>query len=403
MILKHKEHLNKALLKYLYFCTFLLGISSAFILYIESDYFKVGFGSDNITFFFLVAYGIALALMLNWHHLVRKYGKFNVFIFSLIVKMIVVLILALTKVTALSAWLLVIYIIFSVINWLDMDNLLESCSTDKKTGKIRGLYLTIENFGYLLAPLATGLLINKYGFQAAFLTSFVIMFVVSLITLSKFRNIPECALERTDFINFLKKVFARKNVMRAYYVSFLLEFFYALMIIYTPLYLLDLGFDWITIGKIFTIMLLPFVLFQYPAGYLADKKFEERDMMAVALLILGLSTIAVYFTNSKSILVWGAILFATRIGASLIEVLRDSYFYKRIDQRDVDIIDFFRTVRPAAYIVGAIVAAPIIFFFHIKLIFIIVGVVTLTGIPVSLSLASSRMPSVYKRLALKKS
>ncbi|MFH0930272.1 MAG: hypothetical protein V1814_03410, partial [Candidatus Moraniibacteriota bacterium] len=62
------------------------------------------------------------------------------------------------------------------------------------------------------------------------------------------------------------------------------------------------------------------------------------------------------------------------------------------DQRDVDIIDFFRTVRPVAYITGAIIAAPVIFFFHIKIIFVIIGLAVLTGIPFSLKLASSRIP-----------
>lgn len=396
-IQKHKEKLNVALLKYLYFCTFLLGISSAFVLYIESDYFKIGFGSDNVAIFFIAAYGAALVLMLNWHHLIRKYGKLKVFIFSLFVKMLMALILALTGVSAFGIWLLIIYIIFTVINWLDMDNLLETCSVDKRTGKIRGLYLTIENFGYLVAPLAAGILISKYGFQAAFLVSFIIMFAVTLIVIFSFKNVPECSLERTDFFAFLKKVFARKNVMRAYYISFLLEFFYALMIIYTPLYLLDLGFDWLTIGKIFTVMLLPFVLLQYPAGHLADKKFEEKDMMIFALLVLSLSTGAVYFINSKSVLVWGAVLFATRIGASLIEVLRDSYFYKRIDQRDVDIVDFFRTVRPAAYIVGLLVATPVVYFLHIRFIFPLISVVVLTGLFSAKNLASSRIPPQKKR------
>lgn len=139
-------------------------------------------------------------------------------------------------------------------------------------------------------------------------------------------------------------------------------------------------------------MLVPFVLFQYPAGYMADKKYEERDMMAVALLVMGFSTLALYFIGSKSAIVWAAMLFCTRIGASVIEILRDSYFYKRIDQRDVDITDFFRTVRPMAYIIGALIAAPIVFVFHIKLIFIIIGIAVLTGIPVSLSLASNRIP-----------
>jgi MFS family permease len=400
---KHKEKLNKNLLKFLYFCTFLLGVASAFILYLESDYFKVALRSENITPFYVISYGIALFLMLNWHHMVRLFGKKRVFQFSLSIKILISLLLALFPISAWTAWLLIIYIAFTVLSWLDMDNLLETCSVDKKTGKIRGLYLTIENAGYLAAPFLSGLLVSKYGFQAAFGASFLILVAVMIITSLRIKNVSECQIERTKFLPFLKKVFSRRNIMKTYYISFLLEFFYALMIIYTPLYLLDLGFNWLTIGKIFTLMLLPFVLLQYPAGYLADKKYEERDMMAISLFILGLSTIAIYFIDSKNALVWGIVLFATRIGASLIEVLRDSYFYKRIDQTNVDIVDFFRTVRPMAYIIGSLIAAPIVFVFHIKLIFIIVGVAVLTGIPVSLSLASSRVPSIMAKFPKKTS
>ena len=388
----HKERFNKNLIKYLYFCTFLLGIASAFILYLESDYFKVALQSENITPFYIFAYGLALVLMLNWHHLVRLYGKARVFQLSLSVKLVIAFFLMLLPVSVWSVWLLAVYITFTVISWLDMDILLEACSVDKKTGKIRGLYLTIENAGYLAAPFFSGLLVSKYGFQAAFAVSFVILLFVLIISLAKIKNIDHCPIKQTDFRSFMKKIFLRKNVMKAYYISFLLEFFYALMIIYTPLYLLDLGFDWFQIGKIFTIMLIPFVLLQYPAGHLADTKYEEKNMMAGALFVLAVSTMVIYFVDSKSALIWGAVLFTTRIGASLIEVLRDSYFYKRIDQRDVDITDFFRTVRPIAYIIGALIAAPIVYIFQIKLIFVIIGVAALTGIPVSLSLASSRIP-----------
>lgn len=398
MLQKHKEKLNKNLIKYLYFCTFLLGVASAFILYLESDYFKIAFGSENITPFYILSYGITLVLMLNWHHLVRLVGKKRTFQISLAVKLALCFFLALLPPSIWSVWLLVLYITFTAISWLDMDILLETCSVDRKTGKIRGLYLTIENAGYLAAPFFSGYLVSQYGFQAAFVVSFFVLLAVFAIMSSKVHAVDGCPVKNTNFFSFLAKIFVRKNIMKAYYVSFLLEFFYALMVIYTPLYLLNLGFDWFQIGKIFTVMLLPFVFFQYPAGYLADTRFEEKDMMTVALFLLSISTIAVYFVNSNSVFVWAAILFATRIGASLIEILRDSYFYKRIDQRDVDITDFFRTVRPVAYIAGSLVAAPIVYAFNIKLIFILIGIVVFTGIPVSLSLASSR---VFPKAAIK--
>ncbi len=390
---KHKEKFNKNLIKYLYISTFFLGIASAFVLYLESDYFKVGFKSENITPFFLTAYGIALVLMLNWHHLVRLLGKKRVFQLSLGVKLTLCFFLMLLPVSFGTVWLLVLYITFTVISWLDMDILLETCSVDRKTGKIRGLYLTIENTGYLVAPFFSGLLVSRFGFQAAFAVSFALLFLVFLLVSVKIENVDHCPLKKTRLIPMLKKIFVRKNIMKAYYISFLLELFYALMIIYTPLYLLDLGFDWFQIGKIFTVMLVPFVLLQYPAGYLADTKWEERDMMAVALFVMGFSTLAIYFLETAGAAVWAIVLFLTRVGASLIEILRDSYFYKRIDQSDVDITDFFRTVRPVAYILGSLAVAPIVFAFHIKFIFLFVGFAVLTGIPVSASLASSRSQS----------
>jgi len=113
-------------------------------------------------------------------------------------------------------------------------------------------------------------------------------------------------------------------------------------------------------------------------------------MIIFSLAIIAVSTLAIFFISSKSALVWALILFCTRIGASLIEVLRDSYFYKRIDCGDVDIINFFRSVRPMAYIIGLIIATPVVFFLHIKYIFPVIGLVMLTGIFASKNMASSR-------------
>ena len=218
-----------------------------------------------------------------------------------------------------------------------------------------------------------------------------------MICFFKLRNIDSSQIEGVNFVSLLRKLSGRKNVLRIYYISFLLEFFYALMIIYTPLYLLELGFSWAEIGKIFTVMLLPFVLLQYPAGYLADKKLEERDMIIFSLIIMAFSTFFIFFISSKSLILWALILFCTRIGASLIEVLRDSYFYKRIDCRDVDIINFFRSVRPMAYIIGLVIATPIVYFLHIRFIFPFIAIGVLTGIFAAKNMASSReMPPVKR-------
>lgn len=388
---KHKEKLNKPAIRTLDISSFILGISAALILYLESDYFKTATGSDNVTVFFILAYAVTLILIFNRHRLVQRFGKKNVFLGNLLLKALVMMTIAFLPVGKLGIWFLMGYIILTVLSWIDIDILLESCSRDHKTGRIRGAYLTIMNAGYLVAPFFAGIMLNRYGFQPVFLTASILILVVWILCFFKLRHIDGSQVEGVDFMSLIRKLSGRKNVLRIYYVSFLLEFFYALMIIYTPLYLLELGFSWADIGKIFTVMLLPFVLFQYPAGYLADKKYEERDMIIFSLVVMALSTLAIFFFPSKSLVFWALILFCTRIGASLIEILRDSYFYKRIDCRDVDIINFFRSVRPMAYIIGLLVATPIVYYLHIRFVFPLIAIGVLTGILAAQNMSSSRV------------
>ena len=63
------------------------------------------------------------------------------------------------------------------------------------------------------------------------------------------------------------------------------------MVIYTPIYLHEhIGLPWSDIGIIFTIMLLPFVLFEFPAGKLADGKWGEKEPPIIGIILIAVST-----------------------------------------------------------------------------------------------------------------
>ncbi len=392
----HKERINRPLLKVLAFFTFLLGVSSSFVLYLESDYFKTVTRSENITHFFIVAHALALVFILNWHKVVRFAGRVRSFIAITSLKAFILLLLAILPPGSESAWIFVIYITLAISSWVSLDILIETCSRDDRTGEIRGSQLTLENAGRLISPLFAGFLVSIYGFQFVFGIAFLIIFAIDIIALTKLKKIEDEPVKKEGILSIILKVSERKNVLRIFYIAFLLDVFYALMIIYTPLLLLDIGFSWTQIGQIFTIMLIPFVFIQYPAGLIADEKIEEREMIPFALLVMSFFTLLVFLFKSESFWLWAGILFATRVGASLIEILRDSYFYKRIDQHDIDVIEFFRSVRPMAYILSLLVAAPIVYYLGIAYVFPLLAAIVLTGIPVSLRLASSRVPPIVK-------
>ncbi|MFA6047812.1 MAG: MFS transporter [Parcubacteria group bacterium] len=387
---QHDEAYNKGKMRLISFVAFLMGFAQAVLLYVMSTYFKRASGIENIGLFYLVAYAITLIIYLNLHKIIKKIGKSNAFFFSLFFKIIAIVILMNWSPSYITVIVMMFYIIMGNLEWLSLDIIIESFSTDTMSGRIRGRYLTILNAGLLLGPFVSTSLLAKFDFWGVFLALFIfnsLIFVISLFGLANVNHKFEANLTSRAL---LKKIFKRKNIMRAYYVSFVLEFFYALMIIYTPIYLRDSGLSWEQIGYIFTVMLIPFVLAQYPMGVLADKKFGEKEFMIFSLITMALSTGVIFFIGTSDVAVWALVLFLTRIGAALVEVLRDSYFFKRIDAHDVDIIDFFRTAQSSAYILASIISAIILIFFSIKVIFLVVAFVVFSALIPAIKLRDNK-------------
>ncbi|MCX6763323.1 MAG: MFS transporter [Candidatus Moranbacteria bacterium] len=250
--------------------------------------------------------------------------------------------------------------------------------------------MTIINLGFIFGLFISMRLLDEFGFHGVFIAALILNGVIFLNALIGFRDINEVFTKKLKSIELLKKIFRRKDIFSIYLVSFSLEFFYALMVIYTPIYLSDLGISWGNIGIIFTVMLIPFVLLQYPAGILADRKRGEKGLIIFSLFLMLATTLVCFFTNTKEIFVWAAILFGTRIGAALVEILRDSYFYKKIDGQDVDIIGFFRTAMPVAYIAAAGVSAIWLLFFPVKAVFLVVSLVMVLALYPAFRLPSNK-------------
>jgi len=317
-------------------------------------------------------------------------GKTSIFLVILALKIVSLVFLANSQPSGWGIFLLMLYVIFSGLEWVSLDTILESFSCDKESGRIRGMHLTILNTGFLLGPFISTRILEHFDFSGIFIFLLLFNIVVFFYALTKLRDTNEKPQRDISISNLLRKVYQRKNVMAIYYISFVLEFFYALMIIYMPLYLIDLGLDWNQIGIIFSAMLLPFVFLQYPMGFLADKKTGEKKLLIFALFIMVIASVVVFLTHSPNVLLWSLVLLLTRIGAAMVEILRDSYFYKRIDGDDVDLIGFFRTAMPVGYIVAASLSFALLLFLPLSAIFILLALVVFSALIPAYRLSGKR-------------
>lgn len=265
-----------------------------------------------------------------------------------------------------------------------LDELLKIFSKDSAIGRIRGIYLAVCHLAFILAQLASGTILGYFSFKEIYFIAFIVMALFFVFSFFRLKEIPDPKYDNMKTLQYLKEFFKNRNLLRAYIINFLLQFFYCWMVIYTPIYLYNnIGFSWKEIGIIFAIMLLPFILIPFHIGKYGDK-VGERKMLMFGFTIVALSTLLLFFIESHIVWLWALLLFATRVGAATIEVMSDAYFFKHIKPESEEFVGVYRSVMPVAYIIGPLIASMFFIFTpSFNFIYLVLGALMLYGIYLS--------------------
>jgi MFS family permease len=130
-------------------------------------------------------------------------------------------------------------------------------------------------------------------------------------------------------------------------------------------------------------MLLPFVLIQFPLGKYSDK-VGERKMLILGFLVASIATLSLFFIKKNEVWIWAVALFTTRIGAAIIEIMSDVYFFKHITKESDEFIAIYRNTAPVSYVLAPLVAFVAFSFIpSFNFIFIILGALMLYGVYLS--------------------
>jgi len=233
----------------------------------------------------------------------------------------------------------------------------------------------------------SGSIIARSSFSGIYLLSALFTILFGIIFVFFLHNFVDPKYKKVSIVKTIKHFIQNKNISKIYFIDLTIKFFYAWMVIYTPIYLNEyLGFSWDKIGIMFTIMLIPFVVLSFPLGQLSDK-IGEKKIMIIGFLIMSLSTLSIPFITEQKVWLWALVLLCTRIGAASAEAVTESYFFKVVSEENADMISFFRNASPVAYIVGPLLAIPVLFFIpSFKYIFFVLGAILLIAFFISLRL-----------------
>ncbi len=326
----------------------------------------------------VVALGGALALLSFTFlpALVARYGAQEVAIVAGLSEMIALFALAIAPGVVPAALLIILMLALQPFIAYELDLLLEATVTERKTvAEVRTAFLTAWNVGICAAPLLLGALLddsNAYGriFIAAggAFVPFIVLFVA--------RNLPRGVPPRLSHLSdTFSHVVHNRDLSAVTFAHLLLYLFFTWAPLYVPVYLHSvLGIPWTTLGWMFSVILIPYVLIEYPAGWLADRFLGDKKLLFLGFILAGGAFAALgTLSAGSSVSLILTILIISRVGAALIESMTVGHFFRRVSSSDIGSMSFFRGVWPLASIIAPLIGSAILYFGDYQTLFVLTG------------------------------
>jgi len=360
----------------LYIGSFFFSLFTSLTLYIVLPYLSLFMSEASAGLVVAGGGTVAVVLFPFLPGLVARYGAQQLALVFSVVEMITLFALAVAPGAIPGALLIIVIIALQPFIAYELDLLLEATMSERSSaGRVRALFLTTWNVGVLAAPLLLGaVLATSDAYGRIFIVGAAAL--VPLVVLLTERHLPRGASPKLSHLYDTFRSLARDRDLAAVTVGHLLLWlFYVWGPLYAPIYLHTvLGIPWSSLGWMFAVMLIPYVLLEYPTGWIADKFLGDKELMFIGFLITGGALMLLSVLSPISSLAFILlILVGSRVGAALVESTTEGHFFRRVSRRDINSMSVFRGVWPLAYIIAPIVGSLILFFGNYQIFFILTG------------------------------
>lgn len=375
--------MNPTKIRHIYILSFLFTLHVALSAYINSTFLSNIISLKYVGILYTISSIATLLLLSKSSNILKFIGNRRLTLGLLLANMLSLV----CMITSQNPYIIATaFIVFGSSNtqiMLCIDVFIEHFGNNKTVGKNRSLYLMLINVAWMLSPLIASFLITKEGgYKTIYIIAFITTVIMTIGLLFSVKTFKDKTYKKTPFLETYRFLKTNHHMLAITTINFILQFFYAWMVVYTPIYLFEhIGFGWAQIGIIFTIMLAPFVFFGLPIGILIDKyHVSKRVLLYIGFVIISVSTFIIAGINTKSILVWALVLFTTRVGATIIETTSEIYFFTHVKEEETYLLSVFRDMAPVAYIIAPLISTLIFIFLPFNYLFIILGLILLSGL-----------------------
>jgi hypothetical protein len=364
-------------------------------LFVNSNFLTSFLSEKIVDATYITAAILAILAMSAVAKAIANFGNYHTLLVLLLLEISMVIVLAAASLPAVLVFAFICHWILTAVIKFNLDIFLEDFSKQAATAETRGTVITLNHIAFVLAPLIAGFLLGEAAYWKVYLASALAALPVVAILIKNFNHFHDPNYHQGSLLASIRSVEKNVNIRLILTDLLILRAFYGFMSIYTPIYLYryaGLSFD--QVGIILAIMLVPFIFLGKPLGWVADHWWGEKELLIVGFIITSLFTASLSFVSSESVLVWGGLLFGTRVGAACIQTMSSGYFFKQVETRDTDTMTILRILRPVGYIIVPAVAGAALFLVPFKYLFVIMAFFLIVGAIISLPLKDTTPKTV---------
>ncbi len=363
-----------------YLARFFTGLSFNIPWLVFSSFLVRYVSEASLGLLFAVASIVAAVLIFQGPQLLRRWGIRRAVRTLAVVEIASLLVLAAEPILPVVIVAFVLASTLPFLIYLGLDMLLEASSPVNDIGRVRGAYLVTSNLAVLLSMIAVALFLFDDNYATVFILSAVVMGAVYVIAGKLGRMSSAAPIARLS-PRAIGSFFSKPSLAGITIAYFAFQCFGTWAAVYVPLYLhTHAGLSWYVIGIISALSVLPFILFEFPLGFIADKLLGEKEILITGLITLAVGTALISIADGHIIPILAVLLLA-RTGAAMVESMTETYFFKQIQQGDVEKVAIFRSMQPISSIVAALLGSVALLAVPLSSTFVIFGIFIMLAIP----------------------
>ena len=357
---------------------FLISLSSSVVDTVWAVYLYSFFKSESaVGYFSSFLTLVALGSYIIFVPLIENSRKMKVFAYSLLGFAITYTLFALNRnlyILVILAFILTMLYTFRITS---LGIIIKNKSQQTQLSRNEGMRYTFMNIAWVIGPLISGYIADKYEINLVFVLSAIFIFLaLILFRTSHIRDnekIKKVKKQRhRDILKNFFQFFRNRERLVVYFIGGGAALWWGFIYLYMPIHIIKAGLSNLWVGYFLFAVAIPLILCEYAFSKWAEK-IGFRTIFKIGFILTSILAFSSFFIESIYVIM--ALLVLASFGMAMIEPTSEAYFFDLIDDRqECRFYGPYNTTIDVNHFIGKMLAASMLLFLPFKYLFILFGV-----------------------------